>query len=69
MSTFLRGKELTEYESNNPYDEVCDALALSFIKQTLDEKCLCKVEKATTSREAWNILEVEFGTKENEMKH
>lgn len=32
MQTFLLYKELIEYQSNNPYDEVCDALVLDFIK-------------------------------------
>ena len=48
---------------NNPYDEVCDALALDFIKQGVDEMFLCKVAKATTSKEAWKILEAEFGAR------
>ena len=37
MLTFLRAKGLIEYHCNNPYDEVCDVLALDFIKQGLDE--------------------------------
>jgi len=68
MPTFLRAKELIEYESNNPYDEVCDALTLTFIKQTLDENCLCKVAKATTSKEAWKFLEAEFGARGGDMQ-
>jgi len=67
MLTFLRVKDLIEYESNNPHDEVCDVLALNFIKQVLDDNFLCKIEKATTSKEAWKILEAEFGTKGSDM--
>lgn len=40
-------------------------MALNFIKQLLDEKFLCNVEKATTSKEAWKILEAEFGRRGN----
>ena len=65
---FFQSKELIKYESNNPYDEVCDALALNFIKQTLDEKCLCKVAKATTSKEAWKFLEAKFGARVSDMQ-
>ena len=68
MLTFIQGKELIQYRSNNPYDEVCDTLALDFIKQGLDEIFLCKVEKAITSKEAWKILEVEFVTKESDLQ-
>ena len=32
MLTFLRAKELIEYESNNPYDNVYDASTMNFIK-------------------------------------
>jgi len=56
MQTFLRGKELIEHKSNNPYDEVCKDLVLDFIKQALDENFLNKVEKAISSQEAWKIL-------------
>jgi len=52
MLTFLRAKELIEYESNNPYDAVCNVLTLNFIKYALDKKCSCKIAKATTSKEA-----------------
>jgi len=65
---FLRAKKLIEYQSNNPYDEVCNALKLNFIKRALEEKCLCKVVKATTSKEAWKLLEAEFGTKRSDMQ-
>lgn len=37
IQTFLRYKELTEYRSNNPSNEVCNALVFDFIKQALDE--------------------------------
>lgn len=40
MLTSLRAKELIVYESNNPYDEICEVLALKFMKQALDEECL-----------------------------
>jgi len=63
MLTFLQAKDLLEHWSNNPYDEVCDDLALNFIKQGLGKKFLCKVVEATTSNEAWKILEAEFGTR------
>jgi len=68
MLTFLQAKELIEYQSNNPYDDVCDVLALDFIKQTLDEKLLCKVANATISKEAWKILEEEFGARGSDMQ-
>ena len=32
MLTFFRAKELIVYDCNNPYDEVCNVLALNFIK-------------------------------------
>ena len=67
MLACLRAKELIEYESNNPFDALCDVLALNFIKQTLDEKCLCRVAKATTSKEAWKFLEAEFDARESNM--
>lgn len=57
MVNFLRAKELIEYKFNNPYDEVCDVLALNFVKQALDDKFLCKITKAKTYKEAWKILE------------
>ena len=63
MLTFLWAKDLFEHWSNNPYDEICDDLALNFIKQGLGEKFLWKVVEDTTSNEAWKILEAEFGTK------
>jgi len=69
MLTFLRVRELVEYESNNPYDVVYDVLALNFIKQALDEKYLCRVAKATTSNEAWKFLEAKFGTRGSDMQH
>ena len=69
MLTFLRAKDLIEHWSNNPYDEVCDDLALNFIKQALDENCLCKLAEATTSKEAWKFLEAEFGARESDMQH
>jgi len=68
MLTFLRAKELIEYQPNNPYNEVCDALALDFIKQGLNDNSFCKVEKSTTSKEAWKTLEEEFGAKGSYMK-
>lgn len=68
MLIFLRGKELIEYRFNNPYDEVCDALVFDFIKQAVDDKFLCKVAKAIASKEAWKILEAEFGTKKSDMQ-
>lgn len=68
MLTFLRAKELIKYESNNPYDVVCGVLALNLIKYALDEKFFCKVGKAITSKEAWKILEAEFGTRESGMQ-
>lgn len=68
MQNFLQVKELIEYQFDNPYDEVWDALVLDFIKHVLDEKLLCKVEKVTSSKEAWKILEVEFGIKEADMQ-
>ena len=64
MKTFLQCKELIEYQSNKPCDELCDILVLYLIKHALDEKSLCKVEKTTSSQEAWKTLEVEFGIKE-----
>jgi len=63
MLTFLRAKDLFEHWYNKPCDEVCDDLALNFIKQGLDGNFLCKVVKATTSNETWEILEVEFGAR------
>lgn len=56
MLTLLRAKDLIEYEYNNPYD-------------ALDEKCLCKVEKATNSNEAWKFQETEFGARGSDMQH
>lgn len=38
MLNFLRAKDLLEHWSNNSYDELCDDLALNFIKQGLGEK-------------------------------
>ncbi len=66
--TFIQAVELIKYESYNTYDAVCDVLAFNFIKQALDEKFMCKVAKATTSKEAWKILEEEFGTKLSDMQ-
>lgn len=34
-----------------------DSLALSFIQHAMDETIMCKVEKDTTSKESWKILE------------
>ena len=34
----------------------------------MNENFLWKVEKYTSSQEAWKILEVEFGTKESDMQ-
>lgn len=67
IQTFHQCKELIEYQYNIPYDEVRDALVLDFIEEALDEKVLCKVEKARSSQEAWKILEAKFGTKESDM--
>ena len=67
MKNFLQGKNLIECRSNSPYDEVCDALVLDFIKQESDEKFLCKVTKDTSFKETWKILEANFGTKESGM--
>jgi len=50
MKTFLRCKEVIEYQSNKPYDEVCDVLVLDLIKRTLDEKYLCKVANLHLTR-------------------
>jgi len=41
---------------------------LDFIKQGLDENSFCKVEKATTSKEAWKILEAKFGAQRSYMQ-
>lgn len=51
----LRCKELIEYCSSNPYDEVCDALILDLIKQALDENFLCQLVNSTSSQEVCNI--------------
>lgn len=59
---------LTEEESNNPYDEVCDALALDFIKHGSDEIFLCKVAKDTTSKDVWKLLEEEIGARGSDMQ-
>ena len=56
MLNFIRTKDLIEYQSNNPYDEVCDALLFDFIKHTLDDKFFYNVEKTTSSQEAQKIL-------------
>lgn len=68
MLNFIQAKELIEHQSNNPYDEVCNVLSLNFIKRALDENFLCKVSKATTSKEASKILETEVVTKESDMQ-
>lgn len=68
MKTFIRFKEVIEYRSNNPYDVVCDALVLDFIKHALNQNSLCQVAKATSSQEVWKTLEVEFGLKECDIK-
>ena len=34
----------------------------------MHEKCLCKVAKATTSKEAWKFLDEEFGEKGTDMQ-
>lgn len=67
MLTFIWAKDLIEYESNNPYDEVCDVFALNFIKQVLDENILCKITKSTASKEAWKNLEAEFRARGSDM--
>jgi len=61
-------EKLIEYQSNNPYDEIFDALASDFIKYVLDEKFLGKVAKSTTSKEALKILEEEFGARGSDMQ-
>ena len=63
MINFLRTKDLIEYHSNLSYHEVCNALVLDLIKHGLDEMFLSKVAKSTTSKEAWKILEAEFGAR------
>ena len=68
MKKFLRCKDLIEYQSNHPYDEVCDALVLDLIKNSIDERSLCKVVQATFSKEAWKTVEVKFGMKESDKK-
>ena len=68
MLAFIWAKELIEYESNNPCDKVSNCLILDFIKHALVEKFLCIFEKATSSNEAWKIMEEEFGAKGSEEK-
>lgn len=45
-----------------------NALALSFIQQEMDETIMCKVEKNTTSKDTWKILEEEFGARGSDMQ-
>lgn len=63
MLTFLPTKGLIECHFSNPYDEVCDALVLDFIKHGLDEMFFFKVAKSKTSKETWKILEEKFGAR------
>lgn len=49
MKNLIRCKDFVEYRSNNPYDQVRDALVLDLIRHALDDKSLCKVTKTTSS--------------------
>ena len=52
---------LIENGSKEPHDEERDASTLCITYQSMDERIIPKIIVGTTTKEAWNILQMTFG--------